>query len=52
MASTAIDVEQGSLNQRAVDTQASSDFENEKVGSADDRSSEEKPGKAWRPEDA
>jgi len=53
MASTAIDVEQGSLNQRAVDTQASSEFENEKVGFVDDQSSSgEKPGKAWRPEDA
>ncbi|KAF9652330.1 OPT superfamily oligopeptide transporter [Thelephora ganbajun] len=53
MASTAIDVEQSSLNQRAVGAQPSLDYENEKTGFNDGQSSsEEKPGKVWRPEDA
>jgi len=53
MASTAIDVEQSSLHQRAVGAHISSEFENEKAGSNDGQSSsEENPGNAWRPEDA
>ena len=53
MASTVINVEQGSLDQRVVDTQASSEFENEKVGFNDGQSSsEEKPEKVWQPADA
>jgi hypothetical protein len=53
MASTAIDFEQGSLNQRTVDAQVSSEFENEKVGFTDGQSSgEETPVGVWQPADA
>lgn len=53
MASTAIDVEQNSLNQRVVGPQVSTDFEDEKGGFADGLSAdEEKPSKAWEPQDA
>lgn len=53
MASTAIDVEQKSLNHRGVDPLASADFEDEKGGFTEGLSpDEEKPRKAWRPEDA
>ena len=53
MASIAIDVEQSDLNRRAVSAQASSDYENEKVGFNDGQSSsEEQPEKVWQPEDA
>lgn len=53
MASTAIDVEQISLNQRAVGAQASLESENEKEGFNDGKSSsQEKPENVWQPEDA
>ena len=53
MASTAIDVEQSSLNQRPVVAQTSSGFESEKAGFDDGQSfSEETPEKVWQPEDA
>ena len=53
MASTAIDVEQSSLSQRAVGARTSSEFESEKVELNDGQSSsEENPGEAWQPEDA
>ena len=53
MASIAIDLEQGSLNQRAVDAQASSEFENEKVDLNDGQySGGENPEKVWQPADA
>lgn len=51
MTSTAIDDEQSS--QRAVDTRASSELENEKAGFNNGQSSsEEKSGNVWQPEDA
>ena len=53
MASTAIDVEQSSLNHRVVGAQPSLEFGNEKAGFNDSpSSSEHSPGTAWRPEDA
>lgn len=53
MASTAVDVEQSSLNQRVVVTQASSNYESEKAAYDDSNSSsEDKPEKVWQPEDA
>lgn len=53
MVSTAIDIEQSSLSQRAVGARTSSEFESEKVELNDGQSSsEENPGEAWQPEDA
>lgn len=53
MASTAIDIEQSSLNHRVVGAQASEEFGNEKAGFSDNQSSSgHNPGQAWQPEDA
>ena len=53
MASTAIDVEQTSLNQRSVLARVSSDYESEKAVYNDARfSGEGESEKVWQPEDA
>jgi hypothetical protein len=53
MASTALDIEQGSLNQRSVNVQILPDYEDEKAGFVDGGfHSEENPENAWRPQDA
>lgn len=52
MASPAIDVGQSNLNQRTVNAQVLAD-EDEKVDPADEQSfCKEKPGRAWKPQDA
>ena len=52
MASTAIDIEQSSLNQRSVNVQVSLDCEDEKPGFEGGSQDEENPGNSWRPQDA
>lgn len=48
-----IDVEQDNFNPRVVDAQASSEFEDEKVGFNDGQSlGQENPEKVWQPADA
>lgn len=53
MTSTAVDVEQSSLNQRSANAQVSLDDHHEKTGFVGEESrSEENPGNAWGPQDA